>query len=556
MNRPMRAHNRYPGPRRLAGAAAVTATLVAATAGCGGGGQNSVADLAADLVTTTPPAAADIDTVKWALPQGEPVSLDPVRAGNYSSSTIVPNMCESLLTLNPDFSVKPGIAERYTQPDPLTLVFDIRPGVRFWDGNPVTAADVVHSLQRNTDPQNTPVGAELFRAVSAISETGPLQVTVKFHRHDAQFLNTMAGSAAAVSEKAFAERAGLEYGTPQRGVMCTGPFRFGRWIPGDRIVLTRNDDYWGTKARAAEFAFIFFTDDSTLASALVAGQIDGTYEAPIGSLGMLRGSSAGTMYFGPSTQSLSIGAVSPSGPAADQRIRTAIDLAIDKNTLVSSVLRGAGTPQKTFTPPLLWAGDQAKSIYDAGYAELPDTATADIDKARTLVEEAAPARRDLTLAIPSGDQLGLQTATLVAAAAERIGLRIAIEQLQPTEFGELFYDPGKREGLDLIVTTGYIEVPGVYYYPPAFVMPDGPFNWIRWNDPEAAALLAAGQQTGDPQEAARKFVAAQRIFAPAKLQITLAGLAERLFMNNRITGAPASFAYISSPWAASVGSTR
>ncbi|MFE7723386.1 ABC transporter substrate-binding protein [Nocardia rhizosphaerihabitans] len=553
----MRANTWCLGSRRLAGSMALAAALMASATACGGGGGgHSVADLAANLVTTTPPAAGDVGTVNWALPQGEPVSLDPVRAGNYSSNTIVPNMCESLLTLNPDFSVKPGIAESYTQPDPLTLVFNIRPGVKFWNGSTVTAADVAYSLQRNTDPKNTPVGADLFRAVSAISETGPLQVTVKFARHDAQFLNNMAGPAAAVSEKAFVERVGPEYGTPQHGVMCTGPFKFGRWVPGDRIVLTRNDGYWGDKAHAAEFDFVFFTDDSTLSSALAAGQIDGTYEVPIGSLGMLRGSSTGTVYFGPSTQSLSIGPVSPSGPAADPRIRTALDLAVDKKALINSVLRGAGTPLKTFTPPLLWAGDPAKAVYDAAYAELPDTSVADIDKAKALVEQAAPASRNLTMAIPSGDQLGLQTATLVKSDAERIGLNIDIKQLQPTEFGELFYNPGKREGLDLIVTTGYIEVPGVYYYPPAFVMPDGPFNWTRWNNPEAAALLAEGQQSGDRQDAAQKFVASQRIFAPAKLQITLAGLAERLYMNKRITGAPASFAYISSPWAASVGSAQ
>jgi peptide/nickel transport system substrate-binding protein len=401
-----------------------------------------------------------------------------------------------------------------------------------------------------------PVGAELFRAVSAIRATGPLEVTIEFQHHDAQFLNTMAGLSGAISEKAFAERAGAEYGTPQRGLMCTGPFQFGRWVPGERIVLPRNDNYWGSKARAAQFEFVFFTDDSTLASALAAGQIDGSYEVPIGSLGMLHSSDAGTVYFGPSTQSLSIGPVSPSGPAADPRVRAALDLAVDKKGLISSVLRGAGVPLKTFTPPLLWAGDPAKAVYDAAYSEIPDTSTPDIDRAKSLVAEAAPARRHLTVAIPSGDQLGLQTATLVQSDAERIGLTMDIKQLQPTEFGELFYDPSKREGLDLVITTGYVEVPGVYYYPPAFVMPDGPFNWTRWNNPEAAALLAAGQQSGDPQDAAQKFVAAQRIFAPAKLQITLAGLTERLFMNKRITGAPASFAYISSPWAASVGSAR
>lgn len=553
--------NRAESPiRRLARrSVALTAVGVIAVAGAACGSSKSGGkggDSAVKLSVTSPAPSGDIAKVSWALPTGEPTSIDPVKTGDYSPNTVVMNMCEPLMQIQPDFSVKPGLAESYSQPNPTTLVLKIRPGVKFWDGKPLTAADVAFSLNRNLNPKNQPVGAGLFRFVKSIAATGPLQVTVSFRAHDAEFLDTLADVGSAVSEQAFVDKAGANYGTPQGGVMCTGPFKFGKWVSGQRIVLDRNDDYWGSKAKAKEFDFVFFTDDSTLTSALAAGQVDGSYLVPLGSVGALAKSSSGKLYYGPSTESLSIGPVSPTGAMADPRIRQALDLAIDKPSLIANILHGAGAPQKTFTPPLVWAGDPAKSVYQAGYDALPDHSKADLSAAKKLVREAAPKSKTLTCVIPSGSQLLLQTATIVQADAKKIGLSVKLQQMQPTQYSSLFYDPSKRAGVDMLVTTGYIEVPGPYYYAPGFVLPQsqgGIFNWSNWHNPQAAQLITEGQQATDPQVAAKDFVAAQKLFGPADLQITLATTYNRLYMNKKITGAPASFAYISSPWAASVG---
>ena len=537
-------------------AAGVAGLLIAVPAcssgGSASGGGGSAANPIA-VTTTTPQASGDIAKVTWALPAGEPSTIDPVKTGDYSPNTVVLNMCEPLLKLNPDFSVSPGLASSWSQPNPTTLIFTIRSGVKFWDGHPLTAQDVAYSLQRNMVAANGAVNAQLFASVKTIAATGPLQVTVTFTRHSASFLDTMADVAAAVSEKSYVQGKGQAYGTPSGGLMCTGPFKFGSWQAGTKIVMDRNDDYWGTKAKAAEFDFDFFTDDSTLTSALLAGQVDGSYLVPIGSLAKLKGSTSGKLYYGPSTESLSIGPVSATGPMADPRVREALDLAIDKTSLIKNVLRGAGTPQKTFTPPLVWAGDPAKSVYQAGYNALPDHSGTDLAKAKQLIAAADAAGKSLNLVIPSGDQLLLETATIVQADAQAIGLTVKIQEMQPTTYSELFYDPAKRTGIDLTVTEGYIEVPGAFYYAPAFVLPGAIFNWSNWSNPQVTALVAAGLSTTNPQTEATDFVSAQKIFAPADLQITLAGLYNRLYMSDSITGAPASFAYINSAWAASVG---
>jgi peptide/nickel transport system substrate-binding protein len=551
--------------RRVAPLVALSCCAVAAGCGgssdkgSGGGSSGGGARTAADttrLVTDTPAATGSVDKVTWALPYGEPLSLDPQKAGDYSPNTVVNNLCDNLLRLQPDYSIKPGLAS-YRQPDPKTIVFTIQSSARFWDGRPVTPADVVYSLDRNLDPKVESPAAAAFQHVRSIKATGAHEVTVKFKQPDAAFLAQMSSLTSAVSERAFVEKAGKSYGTPAGGLMCSGPFKLDKWTSGEQIATSANPDYWDSslQPRAKTFIYKFIPDSSTLTSALQSGEVDGTYEAPVGSLRALRSSSAGTLYVGPSTQSLSIGATTSTGPAADPNVRTALDLAIDKTALVRNVLRGAGAPLKTFTPPFTYNGSPARDVYQQGYDALADNSRADLDQARKLIAAANVGSRTLTLATISGVQLATQTATIVQATGKAIGLNIKIKQMQPTEFSALFYDPSKRAGVDFIIAMGYIDTPNVLNYAPLFTNkpPAGLFNWVGYSNAEVTRELDAAQADTDPQSSAQHFVAAQKLYAPARLQVSLANIYENLFMNKKIAGATASFSYINSPWAASVG---
>jgi peptide/nickel transport system substrate-binding protein len=536
-----------------AGAVALPLVLTACTSSSSSQGSQTPGPTT--LVTTTPAASSDVAAVTWALPTGEPRSLDPTQSGDYPGNTVVTNLCESLLRLHPDFSTTPGLATAIVRTNPVTTVITVRSGVTFWDGTPMTAADVAYSLNRNLDPRVASVSASIYRNVKSITVTGANQVTIAFKTPDSSFIPSMAGVAGAVVEKAFAQRTAAKFGTPGTGVMCTGPFSLEDWEPGAKIVLKRYDGYWDTahKAGAGTFTFVVFNDDSALTSALRSGEVDGSYLVPTSSLAALGSSGEGTLYYGPSTESYSLGPAAATGPVADPRIRQALSLVIDRKAIIEAVLKGTGQPLKSFTPPFVWQGDPAKAIYDAGYAALPDNTTPDVTKAKALVQAAKPSRTSLVLAVPSGAQALLQIATLVQSAVQQIGLSITIKQMQPSEFSGLFYDPSLRQGIDLIATTGYIEVPSALYYPPAFVFPGAPFNWTNYQDPSVTANMSAAIASSDPQVSAEKFVAAQAVYAPANLQITLAEAYNRLFMKKGITGAPASFSYISSPWAAEVG---
>lgn len=533
-------------------AVAVVGLLVG---GCSGGSTSDGGAAPSKVVLKTPEGTRDVENVTWALPDGEPTTLDPAKAGNESSNTVITNMCDSLLRLNPDWSISPGLATSAEWTGDTTFVVKLRSDAKFWDGSAVTADDVVYSLQRQIDPETQAVNASNFAYVEKIDATSPSEVTIDFSQHDSAFRNTLVTVAGEILQRDFTEEAGADIGTPSTGVMCSGPYQFVKWTSGDSITLSANEAWWGGAPKVKNLEFKFISDDSTLSSALSSGDIDGSFGLPQGSLTALRRSGAGKVYMGPSTASVSVSPTTDSGPAADPKVREALDLAIDKDAFIKNQLQGAGKLQKTLTPELAWEGDPAADVYRAGYDALP-SAKRDLAEAKKVIKEAGPVDGPLTIAIASGDQLTLQVATLTQSAGKELGLDIKIKQLQPTDFSQLFYDEKKRESFDLVATSGYLEAPGSLAYAPLFALSDSIFNWSAYDDPTVTKDLEAARAATDPQDVAASFVKAQAVFGPERLQISFANMYSLLFMNNRISGAPASFSWISTAWAAQLGGTE
>lgn len=241
---------------------------------------------------------------------------------------------------------------------------------------------------------------------------------------------------------------------------------------------------------------------------------------------------------------------------ADPRLRTALDLAIDKEALVRTVWKGSATPLNTMIPPAAWGTGEARAVYQAGYDALPRTGEGQIEQAKALVAEARPERTSFTVGVGAGDQSGNQTLTFMQAAAREIGLDMTIKQMQPTEFSDAFYNPDARADLDLIYALGYLEIPNPLLYAPYYTQPRGLFNWTGYDDPKVAGLIDEALTRTDPVRGARLFVEAQKRYTPERLVIPLSTPYERLYMNERISGAPASFAYMSMPWAAMIGGAK
>lgn len=531
--------------------------LLAATACSSSSNGNGEALRTERLTTTTAPGASQVDHVTWALPYGEPTTLDPAKIGDYSPQTVGANLCDTLTRMNADFSLSPGLAQKVAWADDRTLVLDLRSDVKFWDGSPMTPQDVVYSLERQRDPKTQALYGNYLAAVTSIKATGPRQVTLRTNGHDQTLRKALSTSFGAISKKAYTAKAGSAYGTAKGGLMCTGPFKLGSWKSGSSIALERNDAYWNTKLKpkAKQVEFQFITNSNTLTSALLSGEVDGAYELPPSSANALAKSKSGAIHLGPSTQNVLLIPASAESPAADRKLLDALSLVIDREALIKNVFGGDATTLKSLVPPLTWQGDPAADVFDAAYKALQDAPKPNENEAKKLVKEAGPVSRPLVAAIPAGDQRGLQALTFIQAAAKKIGVEIAIKQLQPTEMSSLFYDPSVRKGLDLVLTFGYVGMPDPASYVAEMVNPRGLFNWTSYGNPDATRLLAKARASSDPAASAKAYGEAQALFTPTIPAVCLATTHERMFMNKRLSGAPTSFAYMGMPWAAYLGGT-
>lgn len=539
--------------RLLTGAALALVPLLALTA-CGE--RESSGDNAAveedQLVSSLPAATKPVDQVTWSIVEGEPATLDPKSSANL----IIPNLCDNLLTLQSDYSIQPGIATKAKWSDDTTFTISLRDDVSFWDGSPMTADDVIYSLTRNLDPASQWYAA--FTLVKDIKATGDHQVTVTFNEHDAEFRNAITGQAGVVMSKEYGDKVGDKLGTSDGGLMCTGPYSIDEdsWTPGRDIVTHANEDYWNGAPKVDELKYVFVTDSSTLATALTDGDIDGAINVSPTSRSIYEGDGNGTLHLGPSTASYSFGPVADSGAATDPTIRLALSKAIDREKYIDTVLNGLGEVQKTIVPPFTFSNSPASEIYQTGYEALSEPKV-DIEGAKKLIEESGEdTSKPLVFAIPAGATEFRNTAQIVQAAGEKIGLEITINELQPSDLGALFYDPSARKGIDFVATQGYLETPGVVGYPSLFMLPPdkgGYFNWSGYRNDDVTKLMHTARTATDEKEAAKAFVAAQKTFAPDQLQTTLAGSYHLTYLNDELTGVTTSVAVYSSPWAHHLG---
>lgn len=538
--------------RRFGGAAAalIVASILLAPGVSSGSSTSSV-----KLVSTTPAAKGSMSAITWDLPGGEPTTLDYAQSADYSPDIMVSNMCDDLLRLTPTFGIAPGIATAWKYTNSTTLVFTIRQGVKFWDGNTLTSADVVYSMLRNMNPKDDPVNGAYYSSVKSITATGPYQVTVKFSTPDELFVKEMATISGAIAEKAYLQKEGSKYGTAAGGIMCTGPYELKKWNPGNDIVLQANPHYWDPAytPKIKTITVKFIVNSSTLTSALLSGEIAGAYGVPATSYPELKSAGDGTLYFGPSLSITELAPTTTSGPIGNVKIREALSLALDRSAIASVVYDGAAVPNLALTPPTAW-DPSATATYKAAYEKLGPSSP-EVAKAKSLVASVPDHTSPITLGLLSGDQTELALATAVQQAGNSIGLNIKLEEMQPLAFSNAFFVASYRKGIDMLVDEGYLDVPDPLDYLGLWFPKGALFDYTNYNNATVNADLAKAQATYNAGERANLITAAQAIYMKDYIVIPVVNPDESLFLNKSISGAPASFAYIYEPCLAKLGAT-
>jgi peptide/nickel transport system substrate-binding protein len=549
-----------------AGAVLALAGVMAVAAGCGksadqvttssgtNGGAAATTAAAAPTnerqIATPAPVGDYTKPLVWGVYR-ETNSLDPIFAFDYPENSVLFNICEAVLQQQPDGTIKDGLGS-VASPTPTQLVITLKDGVKFWDGTPMTADDVVYSLGRARDPKLGGFYPAVFARVKDIKKTGPLEVTIDLTEPDYWLRSELSGPAGVVVEKAFVEKAGQKYGTVDGGAMCTGPFKLDSWKTGEGVTFVKNDAYWNPSAGAhiSKITFKGYPDDAAITSAFLTGELDGYYPIQLTTLDQLKASSEVKVYQGPSTASDAMIVSSFKGALGDARVRQALSMAIDRQPLIDQLYKGAAQMPRALSNPGTWG--YAPDVFKAAWDALPEPKP-DLEGAKALIQQAGATGKTITLGT-SSELIPLNTeAQAVQSAAESIGLKAKLKSTSAANYINFFIDPEARKDVDGFFTINY----GDYADPAALlstlVLSDGSQNYAGYDNPEVTKAMVAARGEPDDTKRAQDVVAAQTLITKDVAWIPMAAPDTVLVMNKAITGAPASFVYMFGPWLTSLG---
>lgn len=503
------------------------------------------------LTVDTAKPSAELDQLTWSL-YAEPYSLDYAYAFDYADNQVLANVCESLLRLNPDMSVSPGLASAVDNPDPKTWVYTIREGVKFHDGSTLSAADVVASMKRHLDPAVGSFWYSAYANVAQIKETGSHEVTVTTMVPDTLFNESLSGAAGVIESAATLKKSGGDYGNSSGGVNCTGPFELSSWQSGEKLTLTRFEDYWDQdlKAKAQQVQFIIQTDPVARVNALKSGEIDGGWMLPSNAIDEMNSSGNGEVFFGVNSTVNSLVVSNPDGPLGNPEVRKALLMAIDREGLVQAAENGYATVANALTTESVWA-EAEQSTTQLAFEEL-EKYPYDVEQAAKIIEDQGVAGEEITITTaPMGNNFAV-TAQATAAAAESIGLHATINTVTPNAYTALFSDPAAREGTDLFYTNWYLSVGNPLEM--FSVLRSGDFsNYGSWSNKEFDKLVNSALQGTDKTKSLELAGQAQQLVNQELPWLPLNQSPTNLWMNNKITGASPSVNYLYYPWAAQIG---
>ena len=517
-----------------------------------GGTPSGNAPPGAGLAAVTPTGTKPVSSVVWAINR-DVISLDPIYDAAYPEYTADSLMCESLLRQAPDGSIEPGLAT-VSSPSPTTMVFTLRPGVKFWDGHPVAPADVVYSLDRQFSSNLGGYNSADFSRVALITATGTSQVTIKLKQPDYWLEGELASIPGIVIEKNFAEKEAKNYGTPAGSIMCTGAYMLKSWTPGVGLVAVRNPHYWNPSVHplAGQITLKAVPDAASVTAGLLTGAIQGDYAVGLPTLDQLKDSSSVKVYRGPGWSSDVFAITSLKGVLGNLNVRRALSLALNRQAIINSVYQGAAQLPRWLANPGTFG--YGKAVFDAAYGSSP-VLTQNIAEARKLVQQAGDTGKTITIGTSSQLAVIAEVTAAYQAAAQAIGLNVILKSVSAQDYINFFTDPKFRAGIDGLPEVDY----GDYADPAALlahiVLPGGIENFDHFNDPTITAEVEQARTTASPSKRAALIAEAEKLTAEQLPFIPDVQPDTVLVLEKNLTGAVSSSAYLFSPWADSLGGT-
>jgi peptide/nickel transport system substrate-binding protein len=441
------------------------------------------------------------------LIESSPTNLDPRVGIDGFSERIDSLIFDDLLSRGDDLNVAPGLAERWEIPDPLTYVFHLHSGVRFHDGRPLTARDVKWTFDTLLQGKIRSVKAAVYKYVDRIDAPDDLTVIFHMKEPDATLLWNLADGAIGIVPNGSGDEM-------TRHPIGSGPFKFVSAETDREVVIERNDDYWGEKAKLARVRMAVVPDETTQALELRKGSGDIT-------INFLTPDTVLTLKHDPSlsveqssgTRFAYLGFNLRDPILKDVRVRQAIAYALDRQPMVEYLWRGEAELARSVLPAQSWAYNGDVPSYEHNP-----------EKAKRLLDAAGyPAVNGVRFHIAMKTSTDANTRLMVAVMQQQlreVGIVLDVRSFEfATFYSDVTHGAFQMYGLRWI---GGNEDPDIFEY--AFhssKFPPNGANRSFYSNPRLDALIDQARREIDPDRRKPLYAEVQRILAEDEPYINL-----------------------------------
>jgi peptide/nickel transport system substrate-binding protein/oligopeptide transport system substrate-binding protein len=420
-----------------------------------------IAPIVAASISCSGSSASSVRTIVDSRDESDPRSLDPALSTDVPTGRAVAYIFDGLTSFDAGARVHPGLAERWdVTPDGKVYTFHLRQGVRFHDGTPFKARQVLTSWQRVLDPKAKsgrgeplyPIrGAREFAAGTARSIAGVVvkddsTLVVSLNEPMAVFTKLLAMPVAAIVP----ENAGDNLSDKPIG---TGPWKLVEWKHDDYLLFARNDQYWGGAPKAESLRARIIAEPSTAVAEFESGNVSILTIPPTESRDWTENDERKPMLKSVAALELVyVGINTTRGPLADARVRQAINYAVDVPRIIERLVGGRGTPAAGVIPPSLAGYDSTRAPYRFDPA-----------KARALLAEAGHANGiDVELWV-STNPTYVRIAETMQAYLGQVGIRVKIVQREAAATRAA----ARKGDTDMILKDWYADYPDAenFLYP-------------------------------------------------------------------------------------------
>lgn len=441
----------------------------------------------------------------------QPPTMDPTANDAAAiAQVMLYNVYETLVKVDSQGKLQPLLAQRWdVSPDNLTYTFNLDPQAKFASGRPVTAKDVVWSMDRIKSGTATATLKKQLSVVEQATATDTHTLTVKLSRPSNLWLWDMTSTAGMV----FDSEAGTDLANQTAG---SGPFQLKEWLQGVSVTLGKNTNYWATPARFDEVTFRYFNDPNAMNAAMLSGELDiiSNLQAPA-ALPQFNDPARFTVVEGTTNGEVVLSMNNRSPGLSDPRVRQAIRYAIDKKGLRDTVWAGKGALIGAMVPPT-----------DPWYEDRTGDFPYNPEKAKQLLAEAGVQNLKLRLRLPTLPY-ATSAGQFVASQLKQVGIEATIDQL---EFPARWVDTVLTKGDYDMSIVSHVEARDIV----RFANPD---YYFHYNNPEFQRLVSEADR-GPAAEQAPKLKEAAKLMSTDAAADWLFLLPNLVITKPTITGVP------------------